>query len=216
MHQQLLCLAIEKAFNKALALDLSGSDLTDLNGKSLIVDLQELGFVLQFNIVSSAAKEAPITVSAPTETRDIENTDCQIHTSLKTLKELRQTQALTELIKQGQLDIVGNIKIAQQFAGLVETLNIDWQSELAKNIGDVPTYKLQQLTKGIIQTVKQAQDQIELDVNEWLVHEKRLVVTKFELAEFSANVVQVAQHAEQLSTRVNKLINSPKEKEHCE
>lgn len=216
MHQQLLSLAIEKAFNKALALDLSNPNLTDLNGKSLIVDLRELEFVLQFTIVSAIAKDSPIVVSAPADEHDIESADCRIHTSLRALKELRQTQALTELIKQGQLDIIGDIKVAQQFAGHIESLNIDWQSELAKNIGDVPTYRVQQITQDAIKTVKEAQKQLETDLNEWLVHEKKLIVTKFELSDFSDKVTLATQHTEQLSMRITNLFNKIKEKEHCE
>ena len=108
---------------------------------------------------------------------NIERSDCTIKTSLHTLTKLKAEQQLTTLIKQGELDVLGDIKVAQQFSALPEQLEIDWQSELANHIGDIPTHKLLHFGSNITKSVKYKVKQLENDVSEYVIHEKRLVVT---------------------------------------
>jgi ubiquinone biosynthesis protein UbiJ len=189
MQQQVLCSGLERLVNKALALNLQGTQgLDKLEQKTLSIHLQEIGFPLSF------------TVSAQTVLINtlIEHTDCTINTSVNTLLLLKKEQQLTELIKQDKLDISGDIKVAQTFAHIAETLNIDWQSELAKHIGDIPTYKLTQTGKSIGSKLKFAAQQIQADASEWLVHEKKLVVTSSQISHFNQQVCDIEKQVEQL------------------
>ena len=111
------------------------------------------------------------------------------------------------LIKNDKLDIQGDLKIAQRFAHVAESLDIDWQSELAKRIGDIPTYKLGQLGKKLLKKLSFATKQIKADASEWLVHEKRLLVTEAEMSYFNLDVIQVEQKVAALSQRIDALIN---------
>jgi len=179
MYQQFLSSVLEAIINKALNLSLNGTQgLFPLEQKNLVVHLSELGFPLSFIVNSNKVLVTSLS----------ENPDCAIHTSIKTLVALQKEQQLTELIKQDKLDIVGDIKVAQHFANVAETLDIDWQSELAKHIGDIPTYKLTQLSKKIASKLSFASQQIQADSSEWLVHEKRLVVTNSQVSEFNLQV----------------------------
>lgn len=192
LHQQLLCSALEAIINKALALSLNGTQsLYPLEQKNLVVHLAELGFPLSFIVNNSKVLVTSLS----------ENPDCAIHTSVKTLVALKNEQSLTELIKQDKLDIVGDIKIAQQYANMAETLDIDWQSELAKHIGDIPTYKLTQLSKKLADKLGFAVKQIQADSTEWLVHEKRLVVTSSQIAAFNLQVSELEIHTETVNDR---------------
>ena len=90
---------------------------------------------------------------------------------------------------------------------MAETLDIDWQSELAKRIGDIPSYKFGQLGKKLLKKLNFTAKQIKADASEWLVHEKRLVVTTAEITYFSLDVEQVEQKVSALSQRIETLIN---------
>ena len=193
MYQQVICTVLEKVINKALYLSLNGNGgLTSLNQKCLVVHLSELAFPLSYMV-----SEDKVLVTSLAE-----HPDCAIHTSIKTLIALKKEQQFTELIKQDKLDIVGDIKVAQQFAQLAETLNIDWQTELAKHIGDVPTYKLTQLGKKIGDKLMFAAKQIEADSTEWLVHEKRLTVTRSEISAFNLQVCELDIQTEALNEKL--------------
>mgnify|MGYP000020562474 FL=1 len=202
MPQQVLCSALEKIIKQALALNINGNTaLTTLNEKSLTILLAELGFPLTLTVINhSILVNADATVNASSN-------NCIITTSLETLWQLKQEQQLTELIKQDKLDLQGDIKIAQQFASLFENIDIDWQSELAKHIGDIPTYQLSQLIGLVHKKATFAARQISSDASEWLIHEKRLLVTNTELSQFNQAVDKTSQAVEQLSQRINQLSN---------
>jgi len=196
MLQQVMCSALEVTINKALSLNINSNErLNSLEEKTLAVKLAELGFPLCFSI-----NDGKVLV-----TKLIERADCTITTSIKTLQDLKKEQQLTELIKQDKLDVEGDIKIAQHFASLAETLDIDWQTELAKHIGDIATHKLVQFSKIVKNKVDLAIEQIQADSSEYLVHEQRLVVTSSQLDHFNQAVSAVKLQTEQVENRLNQL-----------
>lgn len=196
MHQQALCSVIEKILNKALSLNIHGLQvLTPLEQKTLTLELTELAFPISFSIHQQTMLVTRLT----------ERSDCQLKTSIASLVELQKEQQLTELIKQGKLDILGDIKVAQQFASVFEHLTIDWQSELAHQIGDIPTYKLSQFSLWLTDKLKFASQQIQADASEWLVHEKRLVVTESQLTAFNQQVNEITSEVANIEQRLAKL-----------
>lgn len=197
MFQQTFCATVEFVVNQALALNLKGNNvLAPLEQKTLTIVLTELGFPLSFSI-----NERKILVTSL-----LERSDCTIKTSGKTLLELKKEKQITALIKQEKLDVQGDIKVAQLFANIAESLDIDWQSEIAKHIGDIPVYKLSQLGKSLTEKFTFAAQQIQADASEWLVHEKRLVLTASQLHSFSQQVSEVSRQTDTLSEHIQRLV----------
>ena len=97
------------------------------------------------------------------------------------------------------------LKIAQQFAAIAEHLDIDWQGELEKHIGDVATYKLSNLFSTIKSKLDFAREQIQADASEYLVHEKRLVVTASQINNFNLSVIHTADQVDELAARIDQL-----------
>jgi ubiquinone biosynthesis protein UbiJ len=201
MISQILTSTLEILINKTLTFSTNTASLEKLTQKTLTLVLEELGFPLSFTVCNTA--ESPtIVVTTLTECAD-----CTINTSISTLRELKAEQQITELIKQDKLDLTGDIKVAQQFASVAENLDIDWQSELANHIGDIPTYKLMQLGKRVSEKVQFATKQIKADTSEYIVHEKRLVVTRSQIDQFNQQVFEASEQVDQLDQRISQLIN---------
>lgn len=201
MISQVLASTLELMINKTLTFSANTASLEKLTQKTLTLILEELGFPLSFTVCNTA--ESPtIVVTTLTECAD-----CTINTSISTLRELKAEQPITELIKQDKLDLTGDIKVAQQFASVAENLDIDWQSELANHIGDIPTYKLMQLGKRVSEKVQFATKQIKADTSEYIVHEKRLVVTRSQIDQFNQQVFEASEQVDQLDQRISQLIN---------
>jgi ubiquinone biosynthesis protein UbiJ len=197
---QLTCAAIEWIINKAVSLNTNKViSFTRLHQKTLTIELAELSLPLAVT-VNVTDNHPDITV-----TTQCEVSDCVITTSLKTLKKLSANESLTQLIKQDELDVQGDIKVAQHFAQIAQALDIDWQSELAKHLGDVPTHKLLQLGKQASQLLSAKSKQIEADISEYVVHEQRLVVTDSQITDFNQQVDELAQATDSLVLRLNKL-----------
>ncbi|WP_448554124.1 ubiquinone biosynthesis accessory factor UbiJ [Thalassotalea montiporae] len=194
---QLLCSAIETIANQAFALSEKPVTFAEkYQGKALAIDLKELGFSLQFQYIS-----AKLLVTSPEQPA----ADCTITTSLSTLNKIKSEYQLTELIKADQLDISGDMKLAQQFAALAESIEIDWGSAIEAHIGDVATHKLLSLVAKAKDKLNFAKAQISADMSEYLVFEQQLVVSAGELRHFNEGVKNNQQHAEQLAQRIDEL-----------
>lgn len=197
---QVATATLELIINKALALNNNKAiSFAALNQKTLTLALAELSFELSFT-VNTGSSPAMVMVRSQVDT-----SDCTIKTSIKTLTKLKANQSLTQLIKQDELDVNGDIKIAQQFANIAQSLAIDWQSELAKHLGDVPTHKLLQFGNKITKSISATGKQIEADICEYLVHEKRLVVTRSQVSAFNGQTTAIASEVTAISARIDKL-----------
>jgi ubiquinone biosynthesis protein UbiJ len=198
MFAQTLSAVLETLINQFLRYNLHGTRaLKPLSEKTLTVKLAELPFPLSFSV-----SDEKIHV-----TTNDEHNNCCLITSISTLIELKKEQQLTDLIKNDKLDIQGDLKVAQRFADIAQTLDIDWQSELAKRIGDIPTYKIGLLGRQLLNKLSFAAKQIPADASEWLVHEKRLIITAAELSYFSRDVEHTEQQAADLNHRIDQLMN---------
>ena len=198
MFAQALSAILEKLIEQFLRYNLHGTRaLKPLSEKTLTVKLGELPFPLSFTVDN---EKVHVSTSEA-------HYDCCLVTSVSTLIELQKEQQLTDLIRNDKLDIQGDLKVAQRFADIAQSLDIDWQSELAKRIGDIPAYKLGQLGRKIVDKLNFASQQIQADASEWLVHEKRLIVTSTELLSFSHDVDVIEQQLPKLSQRIENLIN---------
>ena len=198
MFAQALSAMLEKLIEQFLRYNLHGTRaLKPLSEKTLTVKLGELPFPLSFTVNN---EKVHVSTSEA-------HYDCCLVTSVSTLIELQKEQQLTDLIRNDKLDIQGDLKVAQRFADIAQSLDIDWQSELAKRIGDIPAYKLGQLGRKIVDKLNFARQQIQADASEWLVHEKRLIVTSAELSSFNRDVDVIEQQLPKLSQRIENLIN---------
>tara|TARA_R110000744_G_scaffold191581_2_gene310695 strand:+ start:216 stop:866 length:651 start_codon:yes stop_codon:yes gene_type:complete len=198
MFAQSVSALLETVINQFLRYNLHGTRaLKPLAEKTLTVQLAELPFPLSFSV---SDEKIHVTIND-------EHSDCCLITSISSLIELKKEQQLTDLIKNNKLDILGDLKVAQRFADIAQSLDIDWQSELAKRIGDIPTYKLGQLGQQLREKLSFASNQVQADAGEWLVHEKRLMITAAELSYFNRDVEQVVQQVATLSSRLDELIN---------
>jgi ubiquinone biosynthesis protein UbiJ len=195
MFQQAFTSSVELLINKVISLNTDPVDLKKLEQKTLTIVLAEINFPISFTVNNNK-----IIVSTLTE-----RADCTVKTSINTLQKLKAEQQLTDLIKQNKLDLTGDIKVAQQFMQLAESLNIDWESELATHIGDLPTHKLIKLGKQVTSKLQFASKQIQADASEYIVHEQRLVVTRSQVDKFNQEVKQVSQYVDDISQRIDAL-----------
>jgi ubiquinone biosynthesis accessory factor UbiJ len=194
---ELVCSALERLIAKALALNINDTPvLTALEGKRLGIQLTELAHPMCL-VVSEQAIFVLTDISAA---------DCVLSSSIKTLYQLKQQGSLTELIRQGQLDLTGDIKVAQAFVQLAESLRIDWQTELADYIGDIATHKLVQCGNSLRNKSNFFAQQVSADSSEWLVHEQKLVVTKVELTQLYQNITNTERESAILAQRIERLL----------
>ncbi|TKB46291.1 ubiquinone biosynthesis accessory factor UbiJ [Thalassotalea mangrovi] len=196
---QLLCGALEKVINSTLSLDpKQATALQQMDQQALTLQLQELPFAMAFMV-----SQGQVLVMA---TR-IEHS-CYLATDISTLPKLTKPELLPELIKVGAIEIEGDIQQAQRFAQLGQSLDIDWQQQLAQHLGDVPTHYLTKIMQKVRQKARFAKRQVEQDASEYLLYEQPVLVNQAVTDDFNRQVSTLAADTDKLEQRLNQLKQS--------
>ncbi len=187
---------IEATANKILLLDPSFEQRSQpLRGKRLVVKLAEIKrpicvIVSQGGICISNTDEAP---------------DCEIITSIATLREMQDPSQITRLIKQEQLDINGDIHIAQGFSQLIKDTHIDWEEQLSQYVGDALAHKIARMIKHSHTAINNKLADSNQIATEALQDELQVAPHPIEVKQFNDGVTQIRKHTDALAVRLERL-----------
>ncbi len=192
----LLAALLETGLNRILALDpTSNARRQSLNGKVLRLELRQLKplwllFSRQQVDILSRYTGQP---------------DASLSLSLSGLDLLRKPERLSQYIREERLDLQGDPALFHAFSNLLGQLEIDWEEQLSRYLGDVLAHSLCQ---GLRQLQQQADRQLQLtrrDLADYLTEELRLAPGPLEVAHFCDEVDAVAQRLEQTALRIERL-----------
>jgi ubiquinone biosynthesis protein UbiJ len=199
---QLMTSGIELAMNQLLKLDDDSQQrLKKLAGKSLQVTIRELPWPLLFSF-SEQIDVRTVMSSDMEEQSQTSAVDCLIELNLETLPKLRDNSQLTLLIQQKQLNLVGDIYVAQTFSALLKDLDIDWEEQLSGYTGDVVAHQTFASMRTLFDTAKSQIEQGAIELGERLTQSDSIAVKPSEMYEFSKGVSDLRSAAERLSARV--------------
>ncbi|MGM0907327.1 MAG: ubiquinone biosynthesis accessory factor UbiJ [Pseudomonadota bacterium] len=183
-------LLVEKVANNLLHRDPESVErLQRLDGKRLRFHLKELPFEVTVSVDTHGVQLS---------TSDESEVDCRIATEMGVLPELQDTANLTRLIKADLLDIDGDPMLAQQVVSLFKSLDVDWEAELAKTIGDVPAHWLGKIWRRSREQVKTQWQQQQRWVHGVLTEEKKLLPVRDEFDQFKTDLQQLRAQVERL------------------
>jgi ubiquinone biosynthesis protein UbiJ len=199
---QLMTSGIELAMNQLLKLDDDSQQrLQKLSGKSLQVTIRELPWPLLFSFSEQIDVRAVMLSDTDLE-QTTESVDCLIELNLETLPKLRDNSQLTQLIQQKQLNLIGDIYVAQTFSALLKDLDIDWEEQLSGYTGDVVAHQTFTSMRALFDTAKAQIEQGAIELGEHLTSSDSIAVKPSEMFEFSKNVNALRSDAERLSARL--------------
>lgn len=195
---QLVTSGIELAINQLLKLDSDSQQrLQKLNGKSLQVVIKELPWPLLFSF-STQVDVRVVLAAEPLS----EPADCLIELNLETLPKLKDSSQLTQLIQQKQLNLIGDIYVAQTFSTLIKELDIDWEEQLAHYAGDVVAHQTFSSMKSVFNQAKNQIEQSATELGKRLTQSDSVAVTAKEITQFSLDVNNTRSATERLSARI--------------
>jgi ubiquinone biosynthesis protein UbiJ len=204
---QLITSSIELAMNRLLKLDPdSQSRLKKLSDKSLEVVIKEFPWPLLFSFSEQIDVRVGTTADA-VDNIDSVAADCLIELNLETLPKLKDTSQLTKLIQQKQLNLIGDIYVAQTFSSLLKDLDIDWEEQLSHYTGDVAAHQTFTSMRNIYDTAKQQLEQSSAELGARLTQPDGIAVTDVEVAKFSQDVSDLRSTTERLTARLALLEN---------
>lgn len=196
---QLLTSGIELAMNRLLSLDPDSQQrLQKLSGKSLQVTIKELPWPLLF----SFSEQIDIRTVPASDSELAEPVDCLIELNLETLPKLKDSSQLTQLIQQKQLNLIGDIYVAQTFSTLLKELDIDWEEQLSQYTGDVLAHQTFSTMRTVFDSAKQQLEQGTSELGERLTQPDAIAVKPSDMLQFSQGVSELRGGAERLAARL--------------
>lgn len=200
MLMLLLTAALETGLNRLLYQDRSMKPLRQrLKGKVLRVELAELDSPVIL-VFGEAQADVLIAWDQPA--------DCTVRTHAAVLPSLRRRQQLAALIKQGDLEVEGDLQVVQQFVALLDLAEVDPAEILAPYLGDIlaedVTQKIQAHADGLRRRWLARQTRLGQAISE----EWRLSPSALELAWFGDEVDAMDRAGTILAARLDKLEQS--------
>jgi ubiquinone biosynthesis protein UbiJ len=197
---QLVTSGIELAMNQLLKLDDDSQQrLKKLSGKSLQVTIKELPWPLLFSFSEQIDVRTVITSDNDSEPEPV---DCLIELNLETLPKLKDNSQLTQLIQKKQLNLIGDIYVAQTFSALLKDLDVDWEEQLSRYTGDVLAHQTFSSMRTIFDTAKTHIEQGVIELGEYLTQSDSIAVKPSEMIEFSRGVSDLRSSTERLSAKI--------------
>jgi ubiquinone biosynthesis protein UbiJ len=202
LFAQLITSVIELAMNQLLKLDDDSQQrLKKVSGKSLQVTIKELPWPLLFSFSEQIDIRAVITLDDDLEPTS-EPVDCLIELNLETLPKLKDNSQLTKLIQQKQLNLIGDIYVAQTFSALLKDLDVDWEEQLSGFTGDVVAHQTFSSMRTLFDAAKAQIQQGAIELGEHLTQSDSIAVKPSEMMEFSRDVSDLRSTTERLSARI--------------
>jgi len=110
-----------------------------------------------------------------------------------------------EKIGAGDIEINGNVGLAQQFQSILKNMEIDWEEYLSHFVGDITAHNVGNFLRGVSRFAMATGKTIGLDISEYLRYEKEVLLDKLELDEFIQTVDKLRNDVERLQKRVERL-----------
>lgn len=186
---------IETALNRLIQDDAEYiQQVARLKGKVIHIHLQELNrnliFVFSYRVDVLSQYEG--------------NPDCYLSLKLATLPKLKDQSKITQLIKQDQLVLEGDIQLAQKFSQLMTDIKPDIEEWVSRVTGDVVAHTLVQGLKAPTQWLKSEVELQQQRLGIVLTEEWRVAPSHLEVAYFCDQVDDVTSRVAQFEQRINR------------
>ena len=190
---------LERVINSVLQLDEENyKKLTGLDGKIIAIEISGLNITVYLNLTSQGVEiksECDVAV------------DVTIRASAMTFFTMLLTGEGEQSVSVGDMEIAGDVDLAQQFQSILKTLEIDWEEYISKWTGDYPAHKLGNFFRDARKYVNESKEIIGMDISEYLRYEKELLPDQIEIDQFNSAVDVIRNDVERLRQRL-KLFNS--------
>jgi len=110
-----------------------------------------------------------------------------------------------EKVGAGDIEINGNVGLAQKFQSILKNMDVDWEEYLSHFVGDITAHNVGNFLRGVSRFAMATGKTIGMDISEYLRYEKEALLDKLELDEFIQTVDILRNDVERLQKRVERL-----------
>jgi ubiquinone biosynthesis protein UbiJ len=188
--------AVEKAINQALKLDIGSSQkLGLLDGKIFRIDLD--GLDLQFFILPS---ENALMLMGHYD--GIATT--QIRGYPSDFVELLMANDAGSALINGNITLQGDSASLLELQAILHNLDLDWEAELAKVVGDISAHQIGKAVRSGLQWGKQTHNSLMRQTEEYIHEEGRLLPPSAEIEDFFSDVSKLKDDTDRLAAKITK------------
>ena len=196
----LLLAGIERSLNALLARDLAApGKLARLAGSRVLLRLERpsLALLLSFHSqgVDLLRQDEP----------DESVADTVVELDSETLGELLGGESLERLMFCGKLAVRGRVHLLEEVRELFFDLEIDWEAELARWLGDMPAHSLAEGIRRLAQWGLRTQSEMRADIAEYVFEEARLLPGKSQFEILRDHLTELGLAADRLEARLHRL-----------
>ena len=189
--------ALTKAINTYLDLDPESKDrLRKLSGKAITIELLPFHFVFQCCFYAD---------SIAIQTDSLLETETNIRGTPLQMLGVMMTKENRQRFFADDIRIEGNAELAQDVIALFDELDIDWEENLSRFIGDVPAFRVGNVLRDATTWLKQAKETLTQDVNEYVHEEAMWFPNRESLQDFFADIDTLRMDVDRIEARVKQL-----------
>lgn len=102
----------------------------------------------------------------------------------------------------GHISLSGDTELGHRFSDTLGSLNIDWEEQLAKLIGDVAAHEVGRGTRDAVNEGQRISGLMQQNLSEYLTEEARLLPHRYEVEEWLHDIDTLRDDVERLQARV--------------
>jgi len=108
-------------------------------------------------------------------------------------------------VPAGEIQISGDIELGQRFQRILERIDIDWEEQAARVVGDVAAHQLGNAVRGLSRWSAQSLRTLGEDASEYLREETRLLAPRTQVESFMQAVDVLREDLARLEKRMARL-----------
>lgn len=128
--------------------------------------------------------------------------DATISGSLAGLVRLSQSEDSASTMLESDVEISGDMRVAEGFSRLLSEASIDWEELLSKVVGDIPAYQVGSTVRKGNEWVAETNEAMKSNVAEYLSEESRVVPARAEVNGYMEAVDDLRMAVDCLDARI--------------
>ena len=192
-----LLAAAETALNRYIALDPEGArGFAPIYGRIVVIEIQGLG--ARVTLIPGPDRMQIFGVYDATP-------DCLIRGNPLALARMGMAERKEAQLSSGEIHIEGDSTIAQRLSEAMARLDIDWEEQLSKLVGDPIAHQVGQGLRAVGEWGQRTGETARTNLKEYLQEEARLMPSRYEVLDFLTRVDTLRDDVERLDARIERL-----------